>query len=209
MTHLPLLRLRRSDLSRLRQPLLLAVVCLLIAGTALWWSSRQLNRQEQAQQRASRERQTAEQRLHQSNSEGETVRRNAELFNHLSEQGLLGPERRLDWVELIRSVQTRLKLSDVDYEFQAQVRLDEKSAPGTPVSGKGYAFYNSRMKLHLKLVQENDIVQFLNLLQSEAKALVRVQSCKLSRVTNSPNALEQLQAECELDWITARQADAE
>lgn len=205
----PLLRLRRADLLRLRQVLLLAVGCLLIAGTALLLSSRYLTQEEQARQQASRERQTAEQRLHQSSSEGETVRRNAELFNRLFEQGLLGPEHRLDWVELIRSIQSRLKLSEVDYEFQAQVPLDEKNAPAA--SGKRYAFYNSRMKLRLKLVQENDIVQFLSLLQGEARALVRVQGCKLSRMnaTASPNALEQLQAECELDWITARQADAE
>ena len=66
------------------------------------------------------------------------------------------------------------------------------------------------MRLQLRLLHEEDLLNVLARIQKNAKALVIVRSCKLaplSRQADGREAMAQLGAECEMQWLTVRQAN--
>jgi hypothetical protein len=89
----------------------------------------------------------------------------------------------------------------MNYEFGAQTPLDKGN-------DTGFVWYASPMRVQLRLLHEGDLLNFLARLEKDAKALVIVRSCKLSplpRQADARQAMAQLAAECEMQWITTRQ----
>jgi hypothetical protein len=193
---------RTLEWRALAPQLLFAFACLLAAVALVLWRQAVLSDTEKQLQHVRQERIAAEQRLSQSSSEGIEIRQHAALFNRLVEHGMLGPEQRLEWTELLRTAELRLKLPKLDYEFQHSTVLDNAGSVS-----KGYRFYNSRMRLQAQLVEEEDLLRLLTLLQREATALIRIQGCKITRLPatiSNADSLAQLTADCQLDWITAQ-----
>jgi hypothetical protein len=121
----------------------------------------------------------------------------------LQDSGITGEERRLDWMEMLRDTQRELRLPGMNYEFGAQTSLDK----GDDTT---YVWFSSPLRLQLRLLHEEDLLNFLARVQKNAKALVIVRSCKLSplpRQTDGREAMAQLGAECEMQWLTARHAN--
>ena len=187
-----------GDLKKLQISLL---VCLLmiVMGAALVFFANGATRS------AQRERVTAQAqrndyvgKLQRVSSEESEIKEKSALFQRLQKRGIIGEEQRLDWVELIKEIRDTRKLLDLQYEFSPQQSLEKGSAGG-------YAFKSSAMRLQMKLLHENDLLNFVNDLRSKAKAYVRVRSCNLTRIPRSTAASGEtalLGADCELEWIT-------
>jgi hypothetical protein len=109
-------------------------------------------------------------------------------------------ERRLDWTELLRDLQQQLRLPGMSYEFGPQVPLET-------TTDTGYAYHSSQLKIQLRLLHEEDLLNFINRLQREAKAMILVRGCKLVRppAANAAGGA-QLNAECTMEWVTLRRA---
>jgi hypothetical protein len=63
------------------------------------------------------------------------------------------------------------------------------------------------MRIQMRLLHEEDLLNFLRRLQQEAKALILIRNCTLTPLANRPvgsTDLAQLNGECELRWITVR-----
>ncbi len=192
-----------SDLRKLRWHLALAALALLISALLVLWGLR-YDRESHTRHNAATERlRQAETRLQQASGEEEEIRQKASLFLQLQKSGVFGPEKRLDWTEMLAELPARLRLPFLEYEFAPQTQLE-----GGP-SG-GHVFYRSTMKLRLGLLHEEDLLRALHLLENEARALVVVRSCKIERrlAPSSPDGPPaHLGAECEIEWITARPAE--
>ena len=173
-----------------------ALVALLAAAAALaLWSQALAERSRLDRDRANAQFRQTDGKLRQVRIEEQEIKDKSALFLHLTAIGIIGEERRLDWTEMLRESQRQLRLTQMSYEF----------APQTLLEGNGntdYAFYVSPMKIHLQLVHEEDLINFLAMVQKNAKAAVAIRSCNLNRPAGSP--IGQLSADCELDWITAR-----
>lgn len=156
------------------------------------------------QKAADNERREFETKLKQVRDEENEIKHKAALFNQLQARGAIGEEQRLDWVELLKEIRDRRRLIDLQYELAPQRPLDTKNTNGD------LAFYASTMKLQLKLLHEEDLTRLLEDLRQQAKALIQVKSCNVSRLPrNGPerdDSLAQLQAECQIDWVTLREA---
>lgn len=141
-------------------------------------------------------RQLAEYRekLRQAADEAEQIRQDAAGYERLRVRGIVGGERRRDWVELILAIQARRRLTGLHYEFAPQRRLD----PPQPASP---GFRSSRMSLQMPLLHEGDLVGFIDDLRREAPAIVRVRRCRVARLAAAGDGA-QLIADCQLDWIT-------
>ncbi len=66
------------------------------------------------------------------------------------------------------------------------------------------------MKLQLNLLHEEDLIRLLDDLRRQARALIQVKRCDVSRIPRSgpENTLQgYLQAECLIDWVTLRESD--
>lgn len=191
------------DLRKLRWHLLALAILLAMAAVLVLWSRSVEEMARREQDAAVAQFRQTESKLRQVRTEEQEIKDKSALFLGLMRSGILGEERRLDWTEMLRDSQRQLRLPRMSYEFAPQAPL-ENSASGD------YAFYASPMKIHLQLVHENDLINFLDLVQRHAKALVLVRSCRVSRAApqGSDAGNGQLSADCTLDWITVRGATA-
>lgn len=190
------------DLVKIQLPILATLILLAVTGLLVWWSMQQA-------QQATRERNTAaastsqvEQRLRQVRTEEQELKERALMFQQMQQSGITGEERRLEWTEMLRQIQQEMRLPGMSYEFGVQKPLDV-------VGGVAYAYFASPMRLQLRLLHEEDLLNFLARVQRQAKALVLVRNCKLSPLTagsDGGTAIAQLGAECELQWVTVRRS---
>ena len=137
---------------------------MIAAGAALaWFADRQHLASIRAEATARAQLNEFEGKLKQVRSEESEIKQKAALFSNLRARGIIGEEQRLDWVELIKEIRDTRKLIDVQYEFSPQQSLEKGSAGG-------YAFKSSAMRLQMKLLHENDLLNFVNDLRSKANA---------------------------------------
>ena len=192
----------QKDFTKLQIPLLSMVVMLLIAGLLVWWSMGLAEKSKRENVAANASKNQVDQRLRQVRTEEQELKEKAQIFQQMQNSGMAGEEKRLDWTEMLRNTQREMRLPGMTYEFGAQIPLDT-------VEGAAFAYFTSPMRLQLRLLHEQDLLNFLNRIQKEASALVLVRSCKLSPLARSNDArdgLAQLGAECELQWVTVRRS---
>lgn len=189
------MKLTTADLRKLRLPMLITLALLAIAVALAWRSS--LSASKVFQEKFAAESRTAslEKRLATARSEEHEIKVRSEQLQRLEQSAIGSGEKRLIWTELLQDLQKSLRIPGMSYEFGVQKPLDEKFA-GRP----GFSF--SPMRLQLNLLHEGDLLNFLTRLQSQAPALVLVRRCKLATATKSEDAPFQLQADCELNWVT-------
>lgn len=192
------MNLQLRDLKKLRWPLAVFLALLAIGGL-IAFEARETARQSAAERTAvaARHRQ-AELRLQQVRTEEQETKEKSAVFLQLTAAGIIGEEKRLEWTELLRQIQTQLHLPGMSYEFAPQ------TSAGTAESD--YRFYASPMKIRLQLLHEEDLLGFIGALQNQAKALVLVRSCTLLRPPGTAAPGIALTADCDMDWITIRSA---
>ena len=131
-------------------------------------------------------------------NEENDIRQRAALFNTLQDHGVVGEEQRLEWVELLKAIHDKHRLIDLSYEFTPRHAL-EKASTGQ------FGLYASTMKLQLRLLHEEDLIRLVDDLQREARALIQIRRCDVSRLSRSGTETPLrglLQAECTIDWVT-------
>jgi hypothetical protein len=117
--------------------------------------------------------------------------------------GRTQPERRLEWVETLRSIKESRRLLGLDYEIAPQKPLDGNVAAAVG----GFTFLVSPMKLEIPLLHENDLLGLIADLSAQVHAFISVKSCKIERVTVASGQTNgaNLKASCEIDWITLQE----
>lgn len=119
-------------------------------------------------------------------------------FVALQGRGLIGGGGRLDWVEALRAVQRERKLLPIAYDIAPQqpLRLAARLDTGA------YQLNGSRMKLHLDLLHEMDLLNFLD--DMRQRGFFGVQDCSIKRNTMAlENTLSgHLIADCTLAWLS-------
>ncbi|WP_374583571.1 hypothetical protein [Pseudoduganella sp.] len=192
--------LREFSLLRNAVLVFLATLALSLAAVSVsLWQLRQARLAEAAQLL---ERDGARSRLAHAETEKEEIRLYQPQFVELRRKGLVGPERRLDWVEAIRQIQEQRRLLPLSYEIEVQqpYRLETALPTGD------YALLGSRMVLHMDLLHELDLLNFLADLR--VAGMFAVQDCSIRRSAGAPAPLAaaavapNLNAECTLNWLT-------
>lgn len=192
--------LREFSLLRNAVLVFLATLALALAAVSVsLWQLRQAHLAEAAQML---ERDGARTRLAHAESEKEEIRLYQPQFVELRRRGLVGPERRLDWVEAIRQIQEQRRLLPLSYEIEVQqpYRLETALPTGD------YALLGSRMVLQMDLLHELDLLNFLADLR--VAGMFAVQECSIRRAAGAaaspapPPMAPNLNAECTLNWLT-------
>jgi len=188
------------ELKRLVIPIL-AFIVLVGSGVALIWWSKQVLLVEQGQLAAvSAERAQNSERLLRIADEEREVKEKIAVYRQLTNLGVLGRERRLEWADAIKRIRADRGLIDLRYRVEPQKPLASIPAkPGT------VDFYSSSMKVRLALLHEEDLFGFLNDLRASGNAYYAVRDCTLSRTgvpPTAPNLAARVNAECDIDLIT-------
>jgi hypothetical protein len=120
----------------------------------------------------------------------------------LEGQGVIGREKRLDWIESLRRADENLKLPRLAYSINSQ----EPFTAEFPLAGGVYRPYASEMNLSLGLLHGQDLFALLANLDESAQGLYSVQRCNMVRRRDTPgNPTEShLTSDCQLRWYTIK-----
>lgn len=146
---------------------------------------------------AARERQNVQSKLSQTTREKSEISSKIDEYRRLLHRGLIGPEKRLDWVDALLIVQEENKLSDLQYSIDPQKPFDY---PGVTQSA-GVETLSSPMKLELNMLHEGDLFRVLAGLRQRLPPYMAVNDCAIERQADG-----RLKASCKADLITIREA---
>ena len=119
-------------------------------------------------------------------------------YQELLDQGIIGKEKRLDWIENIARIKTGRKLFEFDYQIAAQQAVQTDAA----LSQGEFSLYGSTMKFSLAVLHEQDWLNTLNDLKQTSFSLLR--DCTVSRSGSDNETGPKLKAECTLVWLTLK-----
>ena len=193
------MKLTRQDLSRVAWSLVLSLLAALLGFWAVQHSLKVLGDRQTRTRQARSEGAEIRNKLARAPVDGHELKQRLARYEDLLRRGILGPERRLDWVEEIRRLAGKERLLDLRYELAPQQLLHGGA-------GSGYEFMSSNMMLQIQLLHEGQLLDFLAELRARVPAYVRINSCKLERLPDIGSGQgPRLSAECSLDWITLRE----
>jgi hypothetical protein len=122
-------------------------------------------------------------------------------FVRLYRRGLIGKERRLSWIESLRSAGAVIKIPELNYKLDAQREI----APDFYLALGSYGVYVSAMNLSLGLLHEGDLLRLFAALERDAQGQYTVKDCDL-RLTSGEFTIDStranIHAECTLEWLT-------
>ena len=124
-------------------------------------------------------------------------------YRELAMQGVIGPERRLDWIETLRAAARQLKLPELRYSIRTQELIQSDSAS----DAGSVQVFRTVMELDLGLLHEADLSRLLAFLDRHARGLYSVSGCRIER--SGPRFMHlatavNLRAVCVLSWFSVR-----
>ena len=124
----------------------------------------------------------------------------------LENAGIIGREKRLDWIESLRQSAKQSQVAKMQYDISAQKLFETK----IPLDVGDYKIYASTMSLNLGLLHEGDLFTLLDNLSSSLTGLYGLSECDLKRkgpeIRNEVDAVN-LSARCALNFLTIRKTD--
>lgn len=194
------MKMDRSDLPKVQFSLLTAIGMMAIGGLLVYAALQSANASKSAYAQAQAERDDFAKKLQRARSEEADIRLQSAAYTTMKQRGIVGDEQRLTWAELLDDIRSQRRLVEMHYEIAPQQKLSGESGR--------FAFFASPMKLQLGLLHEEDLTRFISDLRQRASALIQVRSCTVKRAANASDrgTPVNLQADCEIDWVTLREA---
>lgn len=132
------------------------------------------------------------------------------LYRDLQSKGIVGQERRLDWIDTLRQASQQVELPTLRYVIDSQSIYQ----PEFLVPDGSFQIYSSDMRLDLGLLHEGDLGTLFAELDANATGLFTVFECDLSRNHRQREFVKRadatnLNAKCGLRWLTIKQRPAE
>ena len=187
-----------QDFPYIRKAVIALAGALLASAAMMGSSSYILTQQKKAKNQAQAQNSQSRERYAQTEKENQEIHEFQPKYLQMLENGLVGNEQRLHWIEKIKTIQKQRGLLAITYEiFPQQIfQLDPAVQTGE------LELRGSRMRLSMDMLHELDLFSFLeDLKQGEPNqpvecAIKPVQA--LARDALAPR----LSAECTLYWIT-------
>lgn len=200
-----MMQISKETLRRLGGPAAIAIAMLAIGVAALVATSHYADRAATEYGSARADRAAIQTRLAQATDEEREIQRRLLDYQQLRQRGVLGDERRLDWVETIRKIKAERGIYEIKYTIEPRRPVDYPGLKQEP----GVELLMSRVKLEAAVLHEGDLVSLLNDIRARVAPIVVVRSCALQR-TDRSRSLEgsgpRLRSECAIDFVTIRDA---
>jgi len=194
--------MNQSDFEALRTPLLVLLAVLVAGAGAIFYTDRLLASERQQFLQQQGQLKQAHVRLQKSGDERDIIVLYLDRYRQLERAGFVGEEQRINWLDGLRLANQQADLFGVDYQIGTQ-RIYPFAAEFNP----GQIELNqSLMQLRFRLLHEGDLLRFFDALARQNAGIFTVDQCLLRRIDTrgviryQPN----VNAECELSWITAK-----
>lgn len=164
-------------------------LCLAAAGALVAIGKRTVASDLRALNAARNERRNVEERLARAVQEARELEGHAAIWQRLNEAGIVGEERRLEWLDALARIRAARGLRDLRYQIEPQTswKSDRTDAK--------VEIRSSRMKVELALLHEGELLRFLEDLRASGSAYYAVRKCSMQRAAV-------LAGKCEIDAIT-------
>ncbi|MFA5914619.1 MAG: hypothetical protein WC830_13785 [Burkholderiales bacterium] len=194
------MKLQRSDLKQLRLPLAGSLVLILFGAACGIAANGYLQKSRILGAAAASQRAEVQAKLASANEEEREIKANLQQYQALQARGMIGAEKRLDWVDTVTAIKNERRLFNISYSIEPQKDLDY---PGFGPGG-GVKFVASHVKMDIQLLHEEDLLNFIGDLARRGKPYLSVRSCDVRREDRgSGTALApRLRADCTFDLIT-------
>jgi len=197
------MKLGASDLKRLGPPMAASVI-LALAGAACYVAANNyvLETKKLAAE-TSAQRAEVQTRLARANEEEREIKASLQQYQALAARGIIGDERRLDWIDTITAIKNERRLFNINYSVEPQKDLDY---PGFSPGG-AVRFVSSRVKIEMQLLHEEDLLNFIDDLAKRGRSYLSVRSCDVQRSARDSagtTLAPRLRATCVFDLITIR-----
>lgn len=126
----------------------------------------------------------------------ETLTRFSSQYQYWQGRGVIGDEQRLQWIEVLQSAATALKLPEMNYSISPSKTASDLS------EDMPREVLRSRMELSMKLVHERDLLDLTKYLERHTLGLFWVTQCDLTHENSMPESNKGLRAQCVLEWLT-------
>jgi len=194
--------MNQSDFKALRTPLLVLLAVLVAGAGAIYYTDRLLTSERQQLLQQQGQLKQAHVRLQKSGDERDIIVLYLDRYRQLERAGFVGEEQRINWLDGLRLANQQADLFGVDYQIGTQ-----KAYPFAAEFNPGQIELNqSLMQLRFRLLHEGDLLRFFDALARQNAGIFTVDQCLLRRIDTrgviryQPN----VNAECELSWITAK-----
>ena len=122
-------------------------------------------------------------------------------YRSLESAGVIGEERRLEWIETLRAAAARAGLPSLRYRMEPRTAYE--AGPGLEAGDHGA--FSTVVRIEAGLLHEGDLERLLRELAAADAGLFRIERCGVRRsgpeFLMRPGAIN-LSAECDLRWIT-------
>jgi hypothetical protein len=194
------MKLSRDDLKQLGLPAAGCVALILAAAACYVAADSHLQKIKLLGTAAATLRAEVQAKLASANEEEREIKASLQQYQALAARGLIGEEKRLDWVDAVTAIKNERRLFNIGYSIEPQKEL---AYPGFSAGGS-VKFMVSRVKMKLQLLHEEDLLNFIDDLARRGKPYLSVRSCDVVREERgSGTALApRLRADCVFDLIT-------
>lgn len=199
------MKLNEVDLRALRAPAIAAAVAALLLAASLHFTSQWLAGAEREYRQARAELDRAARQYRDASDDQAVYQRYASRFTRRGENGWIGREQRLSWIEALQTINADLHLPTLRYDIAQQ----ESVTPGGIRMPARMDLRRTRMRLDIGALHEGDILEVLARLREQGAGLMAVNGCSLERVGDGPDIRASprranIDARCDLDWYTLR-----
>src|SRR5690349_21339247 len=157
------MNLTLRDFASMRMPMAVLAIVIVVSATMVHTSSKRRESAEaemRAQDTALIE---ARQRVERSGQEREVILNYLPTYRKLQEEGLVGGEQRIEWIESLRAANKQAGLFGVAYQIEARKPF-LLVGQGNPMA---QYLHHTPMKLTFGLVHEGDLMRFLDILGTQ------------------------------------------
>lgn len=187
-----------DDFPVIRNASITFIFCILVAITMASSSQLLLDKELNQVKSAQVQKNTSRDKFQKADSEFNEIEHFQPHYLRLTQQGFIGTEQRLHWVEKIQAIQKSAALQPISYNIDEQASF----LVNPSVDIAGLELHGSNMLIKMDLLHEADLLQFIE--QLSANEFNDVQRCKITRLPNaqSEKLVPLLSADCTLYWIT-------
>jgi len=194
------MKLGRDDLIQLGLPTAGCLVLILAAVACYFAADSYLQKAKTLGVAASTQRAEVQAKLASANEEEREIKASLQQYQVLAARGMIGEEKRLDWVDTVTAIKNERRLFNIGYSIEPQKEL---TYPGLSTGGS-VRFMVSRVKMNLQLLHEEDLLNFIDELAQRGKPYLSVRSCNVRRegLPGGTTLAPRLGADCVFDLIT-------
>jgi hypothetical protein len=195
--------LTQQDWRKLRYPIVGLGAVLVLVGMLVSFADQYRTKNETALRTQQNLLNQARQKFQSSGLEKETIMQYLPEYNDLLAKGFIGEERRIEWIEMLRQIHAQHKLFSIDYS----IGLQENYKPSFLSNLGSFVLHRSVMSIKLDMLHEGDILALIDGLHEQTTPFM-VRDCEISRPVgakvDAKNVAANMQANCEIDWLTLR-----